>query len=87
VFVFDKSIYTTCSPENLDWYFTASRVEIDQEQKVMTGKNGVMRFFDVPIMYAPYFRLPTSNQRRSGFLSPTMLTTPRMVWIFLSRTI
>jgi len=72
VFVFDKSIYTTCSPENLDWYFTASRVEIDQEQKVMTGKNGVMRFFDVPIMYAPYFSLPTSNQRRSGLLSPTI---------------
>jgi LPS-assembly protein len=72
VFVFDKATYTTCSPENLDWYFTASRVEIDQEQKVMTGKNGVMRFFDVPIMYAPYFSLPTSNQRRSGLLSPTI---------------
>ncbi len=77
VFVFDKSIYTTCSPENLDWYFTASRVEIDQEQKVMTGKNGVMRFFDVPIMYAPYFRLPTSKQRRSGFLSPTIVNNSR----------
>ena len=72
LFVFDKATYTTCSPENLDWYFTASRVEIDQEQKVMTGKNGVMRFFDVPIMYAPYFSLPTSNQRRSGLLSPTI---------------
>ena len=70
LYIFDKAIYTTCSPENLDWYFTASRVEIDQEQKVMTGKNGVMRFFDVPIIYAPYFSLPTSNQRRSGFLSP-----------------
>ena len=77
VFVFDKSMYTTCSPENLDWYFTASRVEIDQEQKVMTGKNGVMRFFDVPIMYAPYFRLPTSTQRRSGFLSPTIVNNSR----------
>jgi LPS-assembly protein len=38
----------------------------------MTGKNGVMRFFDVPIMYAPYFSLPTSNQRRSGLLTPTI---------------
>jgi LPS-assembly protein len=72
VFVFDKATYTTCSPENLDWYFTASHVEIDQEQKVMTGKNGVMRFFDVPIMYTPYFSVPTSNQRRSGLLSPTI---------------
>jgi LPS-assembly protein len=70
LFVFDKATYTSCSPDNLDWYFTASRIEIDQEQKVMTGKDGVMRFFDVPIMYAPYFSLSTTNQRRSGFLSP-----------------
>ena len=72
VFVFDKALYTTCSPDNLDWYFTASHIEIDQEQKQMTGRNGVMRFFNVPIAYAPYFSLPTSNQRRSGLLSPLM---------------
>lgn len=70
LFTFDRATYTTCNPENLDWYFTASRIEVDQEQKQMTGQNGVMRFFDVPIMYAPYFSLPTSNQRRSGLLSP-----------------
>ncbi len=70
VFLFDKATYTTCSPENLDWYFTASQIEVDQEQKEMTGRNGVMRFFDVPIAYTPYFSLPTSNQRRSGLLAP-----------------
>ena len=70
VFVFDKATYTTCTPENLDWYFTASRLEIDNEQKEMVGTNGVMRFFDVPIAYVPYFTAPTSNQRRSGILAP-----------------
>ena len=70
VFVFDKATYTTCTPENLDWYFTASTLEIDNEQKEMVGTNGVMRFFDVPIAYVPYFSAPTSNQRRSGILSP-----------------
>ena len=72
VFIFDKATYTTCSPDNLDWYFTASQIEVDQEQKQMTGRNGVMRFFDVPIAYAPYFSLPTSNQRRSGLLAPVI---------------
>ena len=72
VFIFDKATYTTCSPDNLDWYFTASKIEIDQEQKQMTGRDGVMRFFNVPIAYTPYFSLPTSNQRRSGLLSPVM---------------
>lgn len=70
VFVFDNATYTTCSPENLDWYFTASKIEIDNEQKEMTGTNGVMRFFDVPIAYVPYFSVPTSGQRRSGLLAP-----------------
>jgi LPS-assembly protein len=70
VFVFDKVTYTTCTPENLDWYFTASTLEIDNEQKEMVGTNGVMRFFDIPIAYTPYFTAPTSNQRRSGILAP-----------------
>ena len=72
VFVFDKATYTTCTPENLDWYFTASTLEIDNEQKEMVGTHGVMRFFDVPIAYTPYFTAPTSNQRRSGILAPVV---------------
>jgi len=70
IFVFDQATYTTCTPENLDWYFTASKIEIDNERKEMVGTNGVMRFFDVPIAYVPYFSVPTSNQRRSGILAP-----------------
>lgn len=72
VFVFDTATYTTCTPENLDWYFTASTLEIDNEQKEMVGTHGVMRFFDVPIAYAPFFTAPTSNQRRSGILAPVV---------------
>ena len=70
VFVFDKATYTTCTPENMDWYFTASTLEIDNEQKEMVGTHGVMRFFDVPIAYVPYFTAPTGGQRRSGILAP-----------------
>jgi len=70
IFVFDKATYTTCTPENMDWYFTTSTLEIDNEQKEMVGTHGVMRFFEVPIAYVPYFTAPTSNQRRSGILPP-----------------
>jgi LPS-assembly protein len=72
IFVFDKGTYSTCSPDNLDWYFTADRMEVDDEKKEMTGTNGVMRFFDVPIAYTPYFSLPTSNKRRSGLIAPVV---------------
>ena len=70
VFVFDKATYTTCTPQNMDWYFSASTIEIDNEQKEMVGTHGVMRFFDVPIAYVPYFTAPTGGQRRSGLLAP-----------------
>lgn len=70
LFVFDKATYTTCTPENLDWYFTANKIEIDTEQKEMTGKDGVMHLFDVPIAYVPYFSLPMGKERRSGILPP-----------------
>ncbi|QWD68144.1 LPS-assembly protein LptD [Polynucleobacter sp. VK25] len=72
IFVFDKATYTTCTPQNMDWYFSASTLEIDNEQKEMVGTHGVMRFFDVPIAYVPYFTAPTSNQRRSGVLAPVI---------------
>ncbi len=72
IFVFDKVTYSTCTPENMDWYFTASKMEIDNEQKEMTGTDGVMRFFDVPIAYIPYFSAPTSGQRRTGLLAPVI---------------
>ena len=70
IFVFDKATYTTCTPENMDWYFTTSTLEIDNEQKEMVGTHGVMRFFDVPIAYVPYFTAPTGGQRRTGILAP-----------------
>ncbi|MEA9600683.1 LPS-assembly protein LptD [Polynucleobacter sp. MG-28-Ekke-A2] len=70
IFVFDKATYTTCTPQNMDWYFSASTLEIDNEQKEMVGTHGVMRFFDVPIAYVPYFTAPTGGQRRTGLLAP-----------------
>lgn len=70
VFVFDKATYTTCTPENMDWYFTVNSMEIDNEQKEMVSTHGVMHFFDVPIAYVPYFTAPTGGQRRSGLLAP-----------------
>jgi LPS-assembly protein len=56
----------------MDWYFTTSTLEIDNEQKEMVGTHGVMRFFDVPIAYVPYFTAPTGGQRRTGILAPVV---------------
>jgi LPS-assembly protein len=70
VFGFEDATYSTCNPQNLDWYFSASKIEIDTEQKEMQGEHGVMHLFDVPVAYVPYFSLPVAKERRSGLLAP-----------------
>jgi LPS-assembly protein len=68
---FEKLTYSTCRPENLDWYLTASRMDVEQDTQTAVGTNAVLHFFEVPILYTPIFSLPTGSGRRSGFLSPT----------------
>lgn len=64
--------YTTCNPANLDWYFSSSSMTIDQTEDDATGKDGVLHFFDQPVLYAPYFSFPMGSERRSGLLTATM---------------
>jgi len=65
---FEKLTYSTCRPENLDWYLTASRMDVEQDTQTAVGTNAVLHFFEVPILYTPVFSLPTGSGRRSGFL-------------------
>lgn len=77
---FEKLTYTTCGPNNVDWYLSASRMEVSPEGNTATGTNGVLHFFDVPILYTPVFALPASSERQSGFLSPTYGRVSRGNW-------
>ncbi len=70
-FEFEKLTYTTCRPDNVDWYLSASRMDVEQDTNSAVGTNAVLHFFNVPVFYTPIFSLPTGSQRRSGFLSPT----------------
>jgi LPS-assembly protein len=70
-FELENLTYSTCRPENLDWYLSASRMDVEQDTKSAVGTNAVLHFFNVPILYTPVFALPVGSERRSGFLSPT----------------
>jgi LPS-assembly protein len=67
-----RPTYSTCSPQNLDWYFSSKDMLIDQSTNDATGNDGVLHFFDTPIFYMPYYSIPISGDRRSGFLPPTI---------------
>lgn len=61
-----KGTYTTCSPDNVDWYFSASRIDIDSDRQVGTGRNGVLHFMGVPVFAAPVMDFPLNDDRRSA---------------------
>ncbi|MFS8976922.1 LPS-assembly protein LptD [Cupriavidus necator] len=67
-----RASYTTCSPDNADWYFSANRIDLDSDRQVGTAYGGVLNFFGVPIAAAPAFSFPLNDDRRSGFLAPLM---------------
>ncbi len=66
-----SSRYTGCPAGHEDWVLQSSTLRIDQDQGLATANNAMLRFFDVPVFYMPYFRFPIDKQRRSGFLMPT----------------
>lgn len=68
---------TTCEVGNDDWYIKSSDLKLDDYTKTGTGRNARIEFKSVPILYTPWIRFPYSNERKSGFLAPSVGTTTK----------
>jgi LPS-assembly protein len=73
----DEVRYTSCPPGKNDWLLTASDIDINQQEGAGYGRNVRLDFQGVPILYVPFISFPVGNQRKSGFLFPTLGTTSR----------
>ena len=62
--------FTSCEPGKEDWRFEARELEIDNERRVGTIRDGRLKFFDTTILPLPYGSFSLDNQRKSGFLAP-----------------
>jgi len=69
--------YTTCEVDRDDWYIKAGELELDNYTKTGTARNARVEFKGVPLLYTPWMNFSFMNQRKSGFLSPTIGTTSR----------
>jgi LPS-assembly protein len=67
--------YTTCRPDDPDWYLKAGSLTLDRTADEGVAERATLYFMDVPIATAPYFAFPLGDQRRSGFLAPTLSLT------------
>jgi LPS-assembly protein len=73
----DNVRYTTCPVGEEDWVLRASDIDIRQRAGIGFGRGVRLDFKGVPILYAPFLSFPVGNQRKSGFLFPTLGTSTR----------
>ena len=75
--VLTDSSYTTCFGETPDWQFKASEISISQDKKSVSAYNARFNVFGVPVLYIPYFSIPITKERQSGFLYPKISSSNR----------
>ncbi|MDR3395533.1 MAG: LPS-assembly protein LptD [Parasulfuritortus sp.] len=68
----ESARFTTCPVNNDDWYLRTSMLNLDYDRSIGTAKNIRLEYMGVPIMYAPTFDFALDDNRKSGFLSPSM---------------
>ncbi len=76
-FYFKNASYSTCAPGKRDWDIEVDELELDYTEDRGNGRNALVRFMDVPLFYTPWMSFALNNQRKSGFLPPTLGTTSK----------
>lgn len=66
---------TTCPANQESWVMQAKDLDLDYTRDVGVAHDARVLFMGVPIFTAPWADFSLSNERKSGFLSPTFGTT------------
>ncbi len=70
-----KVTFTNCPVGDNSWELRASEITLDTKSKIGTGRGAKIDFMGVPVMYLPWISFPLSNDRKSGFLFPSIGNT------------
>ncbi len=68
----DDFSFTTCDPDQPDWQLKAGQVRLDMERGQGVARHARLDFKGVPILYSPWLSFPLDDQRKSGFLYPSL---------------
>lgn len=64
--------FTTCGPGDNAWWVQANSIEFDGIDETATASTATLFFKGLPILYSPILSFPTSDRRKSGFLTPSL---------------
>lgn len=70
-----QATYSNCPPQDKAWQIEADSISLDNKEGKGIAKKASLRVFNWPILYTPYLSFPTSKERKSGFLMPTIGST------------
>lgn len=70
-----NGVYTTCEGPDPDWYLKTGRLTLDDGAGIGTARNAMLVFKGVPVAGTPSISFPLNDQRKSGFLAPTILSS------------
>jgi len=76
-FRLENATYSTCRPEQKDWYVKSEELKLDYDRSEGEAREATVYFKDTPILYTPYLSFPLNNKRESGLLLPTYASTTR----------
>lgn len=72
VSVLKNATYSTCSPIAPAWKVSATTIILDKPNNRGEAYNAILRIFNLPIFYFPYYTFQLNNERKSGFLMPVL---------------
>lgn len=70
-----NATYTSCPRDGSGgpaWVLSAQRVKMDFEANEGVAEGAVLRFYGVPLLAAPVLSFPLTDERKSGWLPPTV---------------
>ena len=75
-----KATYSSCPADGSgdpDWLLTSDRVKMDFNNNEGIAQGAVLRFLGVPILWAPELSFPLTDERKSGWLPPSVAIDSR----------
>ena len=70
--VLRNGVITSCEPGTNAWLLKGQELGVDQAEGQGYGKNIRLSVGGVPVFYLPYISFPIGDERRSGFLFPSI---------------
>ena len=64
--------FTFCAPGDTTWAIHSSQIDLDPESGMAEAQHAILKIGVVPVFYLPWMSFPIDDQRRSGFLFPTL---------------